>query len=116
MIEAFPLGDGFFYLADGYPYRRSQGTYAYKDRIKAAGGRWNPDKKHWVVSEEALPSLQDIVTKMQKARVGPWCHNPEEIVFVTQQEIQKGQHKRSCARCDTSYACGGYAEILEVLE
>ena len=116
MIEAFPVGDGTFRLRDGYPYLKYAGTYAHKEKIKAAGGHWSAENKCWIVTEEALPSLKSIVTRMRKARVAAVCHNPEEVCYVTEQDVERGTHKRGCSRCDRSYACGSYAEILEVLE
>ena len=36
-------------------------TYAVKDRLKAMGGRWNPDQKAWMVPDDQATKARALV-------------------------------------------------------
>lgn len=114
MIEAYPQFDGTFKLQDGWPYPKHGGAYSYRAQIKAAGGRWNG--RVWIVTEAALDALRPYVTRMRRARVAAKCHNPEQVTFVSEQEIASGRHRLGCSLCDTGMSSGMTTEILEVVE
>lgn len=111
-INAYPMPDGRFYLRDD-AYKKFPTTYFVKDKIKAAGGEWDADKKLWTVPAEAVAELP--VEQMIRCRVAGWCHEPETETWVTWTDYEKGTHRRGCSRCDTSHACGRDCLILEVV-
>lgn len=98
MIRAIPIGDGTFYLQDGY--NQSEKTYHIREAIKQVGGKWKPDSKHWIIPESAIEQLG--VERMWLAKLddGSEC-------WVDENEIKRGE---KYYRSD-----GYYVKILEVL-
>lgn len=99
-VGAFPHEPGIYTL--------SGNTYPFKDAIKGFGGTWDAAKKVWRVSEEAIDFLVAAcpsIKKMVKAIRDPYCcSNPEETVWVTEQELAEGKTNPTfCSRCDSQF-------------
>jgi hypothetical protein len=104
-----------------YAYKNIDGTFSLhgktfhsKERIKELGGKWDAEKRHWNISENALLELKPLL--MIKVRLAAHCHEDEEIRFVTHKEVACGFAREGCSRCDTPATCGQDVAILEVLD
>ena len=101
MIQAYPKSDGNFLLRGK--------TYHYRHKIKALGGKW--DGKQWIVPASVLAEVHAV--RMYQARVNAACHNPEEIIWVSEYDIKRGFTNVGCGFCDRSMS-EVQAQILEV--
>lgn len=116
MIEAFRTFNDEFVLRDGYPYNKSQSTWANKEKIKQAGGKWNADKKAWIIPKNGLEKLGNLVQKMYNVQIAENCHEPAQIVVATETDIQNQYVILGCSLCDIPQSCGNKVPILSVLD
>lgn len=100
-LEAWPTGQGDYFLA-------GRDTYPIKDRIAAAGGRWDHGARRWFVSKEQAQRLgATILVRVLRA---PACCEREipdptgqgVPAFATYAEVLAGRLVvPSCTLCDS---------------
>jgi len=88
------------------PTRRipGHGTFAVKDEIKKAGGRWDPDTKEWIVPVSFDDS---IIPKVEKKEAPPAEHVPRPRAPPHCGICRSPNHKRD--KCD--YVCTACGKI-----
>ena len=115
MIKAYPYNNGSYRLFG----ERSSDTYNIKDQIKNVGGVWNKEIKQWVVTENCLQELKDkkiiAITKMAMALVEKHCHEEQQQIFATEEEVERGYVLIGCAMCD-SLGCKDKVKIIKEIK
>lgn len=104
-VQATRRSDGLYFL--------SGKTYFLRHRLKAHGGRWDPERRAWIVSREAAEEVGALFRT--RVRVAAHCHAPEEVICVSHEEAEAGIVRLGCGRRDSSFRCGDDVPILEVL-
>lgn len=109
MIVALKHPDGDYLLFDD-PSGSSDGkTYQHKDKIKAAGGKW--DGTRWRV-----PSVEKLsfVEKLFDVEVSAFCHMPPQDYVATASEVKKKSLKLTCWGCEKK-PNKGFVKIVKVI-
>ena len=104
-INAYKIDDGLYALRGK--------TYPIKEKIKKHGGKWDGEKKRWIVPRECVDAVGAL--RRVKVRVAAHCHEKEQIISVTHPEAESGIVRMGCGLCDSSFRCGDDVKILEVI-
>jgi hypothetical protein len=98
MLQAWPQKSGDYLLIDG-------NTYYLREKIKAAGGRWDATRKHWTVTREEAVSLgAEIIVHVMR---GPVCCEVNMGIEsvrspATESEVERGETRVVfCQHCDS---------------
>jgi len=105
-IRAYPNRDGGYNLVGEHDGE----TFRARERIKAADGRWSPERKRWTVTDEQRAVLG------YERMVGCWvrdtgCGGEDRLILPESEAVAGRTHQGFCARCDSFSTI----EILEVL-
>jgi hypothetical protein len=95
VLQAWPTGQGDYFLT-------GRDTFLIKDRIYAAGGRWDGGAKKWFVSREQAKKLGAAVL-VRVLRAPVCCEKATDTmeVLATEQEVVDGRMRvPTCTRCD----------------
>ena len=102
------------YKIDDNSYALRGETYHIKEKIKEHGGRWDGEKKRWVVSRECVDAIGAL--RRVRVQVAAHCHEEEQTISVTHPEAESGIVRLGCGLCDCSFRCGDDVKILEIIE
>lgn len=97
-IKAWPAGNGEFYIG-------GSGTFASKEKIMAAGGRWDAARKRWFVTRDQAKSLKvPIMVHVRRALV--CCEESQDGISTlgaaTEDDVAAGKMRvRFCIFCDS---------------
>ena len=102
MIEAFPTKDG--------SYRLHGNTYYLRKKIKSLGGIW--DGRWWIVPEGILSQINAV--KMVMVGHDAHCHEDAGYCYASEKELEVGEKRMGCAKCDKPYICGDLVKIWPI--
>lgn len=101
-IRAYPVANG--------KYRLRGETYHRRKTLAKRGAIWTG--KCWECTRE---QAEGIAIFMVWACVGPHCHMPEQNMWITEEEFNRGEtNKLGCPACDTMIGCGERAKVFGV--
>ena len=103
-----------FVLDEGIAIR-GKGTYHIKEKIKSAGGKWDAEKKYWVVPD--IKTAVDIGALFYiRVEVPPHCHEERRVINVSHEEALAGIVRMGCGLCDCSFRCGDDVVIEKIID
>ena len=107
-LFAYPIiGDEYMIKA-----QRSSDTWLIKEKIKACGGKWDDDRKRWIIPEDAIQKLG--ITKMIRVKYEAHCHESAGECYAPEYDVERGYMRMGCGYCDTYTICGKDVKITVI--
>ena len=94
MIRAYPQESKFSIIADS-----NAEFFRVLPKLRQLGVK--KSNNQWLVDESVLVSIGAV--KMVKAQRSKFCHMPEEIVWVSQIELNYEKVRSFCSLCDSQH-------------
>jgi hypothetical protein len=91
MLGAIKLPNGKYAIKDRYDTPRFGTTYHKRERLRAMGGKWNGETRHWEgIDEQFLKDLHAYKLVKVKIKPYPGC-DVESVISVYEDQIKNNQ-------------------------